>query len=275
MKIVVVQEGEYGKRLVDYLEKTMPEDSRLVLFTGEAGLKDWKETADYYLLAEELSEEFLSEEKKIHPGKIMILGDDRKEGVFCRSDTPDKLVRLLTEQKEENVQEEAYLTLLFSPVYIENLSEIAFRFMKQKGLYLGMEDLGSGDGADMGDLSYYIHLREEEILERLSAMVRKTEEGYLLDSPDMYFYLRELTMEDYQWFFHKLRDERLYPEVVVGAGSGFLKKPEMLALFDRIILVDSVASAAQHRFCKRLMKLVSDGYYAQGIEIRTIDKTNY
>ena len=107
MKIVVVQAGEYGRRLVNFLEKNMPEDSRFVLFSNESGLKEWKEKADYYLLAEELPEEFLSAEKAAHPDKVMVLSDDRKQEVFCRSDTPDKLVRLITEQKEAVVREEA------------------------------------------------------------------------------------------------------------------------------------------------------------------------
>ena len=59
----------------------------------------------------------------------------------------------------------------------------------------------------MGDLCYYIHLREEHVMDRMRDMLVREEDIEVLHPPDMYFYLRELTKEDYIWFFDKVRKE--------------------------------------------------------------------
>ena len=82
---------------------------------------------------------------------------------------------------------------------------------------MGAEDLGYKgidseyeESGDMGDLCYYIHLREENILDILQDMLIPKEEVQVLHSPDLYFYLRELTKEDYAWFFDKIKKESPY-----------------------------------------------------------------
>ncbi len=45
----------------------------------------------------------------------------------------------------------------------------------------------------MGDLCYYIHLREEHVMDRMRDMLVREEDIEVLHPPDMYFYLRELT----------------------------------------------------------------------------------
>ena len=71
------------------------------------------------------------------------------------------------------------LTMIYSPVYEEKLKEIARSFMKEGDVYIGAEDLGYkenisayGQGSDMGDLCYYIHLREEHVMDRMRDMLR-------------------------------------------------------------------------------------------------------
>lgn len=61
---------------------------------------------------------------------------------------------------------------------------------------MGAEDLGYKgidseyeESGDMGDLCYYIHLREENILDILQDMLIPKEEVQVLHSPDLYFYL--------------------------------------------------------------------------------------
>ena len=113
------------------------------------------------------------------------------------------------------------------------------------------------EGGDMGDLCYYIHLREENILDILQDMLIPKEEVQVLHSPDLYFYLRELTKEDYAWFFDKIKKESPYREVFWGAGNCFVAYVDMLSFFDQVILIDSRKNPRQSIFCDRLERVLN------------------
>ena len=113
------------------------------------------------------------------------------------------------------------------------------------------------EGGDMGDLCYYIHLREENILDILQDMLIPKEEVQVLHSPDLYFYLRELTKEDYAWFFDKIKKESPYREVFWGAGNCFVANVDMLRFFDQVILIDSRKNPRQSIFCDRLERVLN------------------
>lgn len=270
--IIIGEEGEYGKRLVRYLELHLSSAVRVYHFTTVEGLDSFKEEAEIYLLDERFFEE-LSEEKQkfLKQKRVILLTWREEEGSFCKYHNPQKLLELLSGFTEYNSDssdlatelEDAptRLTIVYSPVYEEGLEQIARSFMSSGDVYLGAEDLGyKGDsayeeGGDMGDLCYYIHLREENILDILQDMLIPNEEIQVLHSPDIYFYLRELTKEDYAWFFDKIKKESPYKEVFWGAGNGFVANIDMLRFFDRIILIDSRKNLRQNVFCDRLERV--------------------
>ena len=270
--IIIGEEGEYGKRLVRYLELHLSSAVRVYHFTTVEGLDSFKEEAEIYLLDERFFEE-LSEEKQkfLKQKRVILLTWREEEGSFCKYHNPQKLLELLSGFTEYNSDssdlatelEDAptRLTIVYSPVYEEGLEQIARSFMSSGDVYLGAEDLGyKGDsayeeGGDMGDLCYYIHLREENILDILQDMLIPNEEIQVLYSPDIYFYLRELTKEDYAWFFDKIKKESPYREVFWGAGNGFVANIDMLRFFDRIILIDSRKNLRQNVFCDRLERI--------------------
>ena len=270
--IIIGEEGEYGKRLVRYLELHLSSAVRVYHFTTVEGLDSFKEEAEIYLLDERFFEELSEEKQKFLKQKRVILLTWREEkGSFCKYHNPQKLLELLSGFTEYNSDssdlatelEDAptRLTIVYSPVYEEGLEQIARSFMSSGDVYLGAEDLGyKGDsayeeGGDMGDLCYYIHLREENILDILQDMLIPNEEIQVLHSPDIYFYLRELTKEDYAWFFDKIKKESPYREVFWGAGNGFVANIDMLRFFDRIILIDSRKNLRQNVFCDRLERV--------------------
>lgn len=270
--IIIGEEGEYGKRLVRYLELHLSSAVRVYHFTTVEGLDSFKEEAEIYLLDERFFEELSEEKQKFLKQKRMILLTWREEqGSFCKYHNPQKLLELLSGFTEYNSDSSdlaaelkdapTKLTIVYSPVYEECLEQIARSFMSSGDVYLGAEDLGyKGDsayeeGGDMGDLCYYIHLREENILDILQDMLIPNEEIQVLHSPDIYFYLRELTKEDYAWFFDKIKKESPYREVFWGAGNGFVANIDMLRFFDRIILIDSRKNLRQNVFCDRLERV--------------------
>ncbi len=231
--IIIGEAGEYGKRLVRYLEIHLSSAVRVYHFTTAEGMVSFKEEAEIYLLDERFFKELSEEKQKFLKQKKLILLTWREEqGSFCKYDNPQKLLDMLSDFTDYNSDlsdlaaelkdTPTKLTIVYSPVYDEYLEQIARSFMSLGDVYMGAEDLGYkgidseyGEGGDMGDLCYYIHLREENILDILQDMLIPKEEVQVLHSPDLYFYLRELTKEDYAWFFDKIREE-----VPIGKCSG-------------------------------------------------------
>ena len=229
--IIIGEAGEYGKRLVRYLEIHLSSAVRVYHFTTAEGMVSFKEEAEIYLLDERFFKELSEEKQKFLKQKKLILLTWREEqGSFCKYDNPQKLLDMLSDFTDYNSDlsdlaaelkdTPTKLTIVYSPVYDEYLEQIARSFMSLGDVYMGAEDLGYkgidseyGEGDDMGDLCYYIHLREENILDILQDMLIPKEEVQVLHSPDLYFYLRELTKEDYAWFFDKIKKESPYREL--------------------------------------------------------------
>lgn len=270
--IIVGEKGEYGNRLVRYLENHLPASARIRRFTGAQHFVCGREEGECYLFDELFYEELSEEQKSILSGKekVILLSLEEKEGYFCKFHNPAELLeRMQLPCVRENAaygtgsDRERMFSVIYSPIFEENLRDMAREFMEPGDLYLGVEDLGvSGKNcADMGDLCYYIHLREENILKILGEMVSEENGIIFLDSPDMYFYLRELTREDYQWFFDQLKKESVYGDVVLGAGNGFINNPGVFRQFDRVILVDSRDNARQTLFCDHIEHILREDFF--------------
>ena len=274
--ISVVEQGEYGRRLVRYLENHLSPSFHIYYFTSIQTMFSMKEESALYLLGEEFYKE-LQEQKAdffMDNRRIILLTWKEEEKGFCRYHNPEELLEQLEAvlgKKEHGSHpggraswESTQLTAVYSPVYEDRLIDITEGFMQPEDLYLGVEDIGyreeevdSEEKGDMGDLCYYIHLREENILNILEEMIVNRKNKRIIYSPDMYFYLRELTREDYKWFFTKLKEAKQYREVFFGAGNGFIANPEILHYFDRVILVDSRENLRQNVFCNRLEQILS------------------
>ena len=273
--IIIGEAGEYGKRLVRYLEIHLSSAVRVYHFTTAEGMVSFKEEAEIYLLDERFFKELSEEKQKFLKQKKLILLTWREEqGSFCKYDNPQKLLDMLSDFTDYNSDlsdlaaelkdTPTKLTIVYSPVYDEYLEQIARSFMSSGDVYMGAEDLGYKgidseyeESGDMGDLCYYIHLREENILDILQDMLIPKEEVQVLHSPDLYFYLRELTKEDYAWFFDKIKKESPYREVFWGAGNCFVANVDMLRFFDQIILIDSRKNPRQSIFCDRLERVLN------------------
>ncbi len=272
--IIIGEEGEYGRRLVRYLENHLPPSMHVYQFTTMEGVLSFEEKADIYLLEERFFGRLSDEEKELisrERSHLILLTCKEREDGFCKYHNPGKLLdkikeilskeNALPETGDEDEYSSTKITMIYSPIYEENLLKIAKAIMKPGDLYLGAEDLGyqvntSTNSGDMGDLCYYIHLREENILALLEDMLIEEEDKKILHSPDMYFYLRELTEEDYIWFFDKVKREGHYKEVFWGAGNGFVANLDIIRYFDQTILIDSKKNVRQNLFCDRLEQIM-------------------
>lgn len=261
--IAVAAEGEYARRLVRFLERHVPPGMCVHHFSSVERFCDGVERPDVLLFSEAFYAALPEARREELAGtfRLFLTREEREDG-FCIYDRPglllDKILALGesggdADSPPEGRHSPATLVAVYSPVYDPALSEIARSLMAPGDLYLGVEDLGSdaGDGHTMAELCYYIHLREERILEIMEELLGEDAGRFFLPSPDLYFYLRELGEADYRWFFGKLAGSR-YEAVYFGMGSGFVSAPEVLLAFDRLILVDERENAKRHVFCERM-----------------------
>lgn len=264
--IAVAEGNEFGRRLVRYLENHVPPSVRVYHYTTQDALLSMKGDADYYLLDPSLAPVGdLSADHEDKKPNCILLTDEKQEGAFCRTDPPAILLDMmgisadLQGAAEKNVLKPCRITAIYSPVYEERLTTIAMTLMKEGDLYLGLEDLGpdSGHQANVGDLCYYIHLRDDHILDTMEELCDHSAGIFRLDSPDLFFCLKELTLEDYRWFFDRLRMSRRFAGVFLGIGNSIIANPAMFELFDCVLLLDSVERERQHALCARLKQALT------------------
>ena len=271
------QYEEYGRRLVRYLESHWKGPLRIFRHTQPQSLLQ-TEVADCYLLGEEYREAILGDEEvsgfyrhKEVQNREIVISNSEKKGCFCRYHAPAELISLIYDKIPEHSAEMGFrrdtmvpdcqITGIFSPVFHSGLKRIATSYMHSGDLYLGMDDMNDfhEPGGNMGDLCYFILLKDEEILHHIKEIAEEFQEMYFVEAPEVYFDLLELRDEEYQWFFDRLRREKEYPEVFVGIGCGVLGQGEMLQFFDRIILLDSREDRYQHAFCNHMEKAIQAG----------------
>ena len=277
--IAVGEGGEYGRRLVRYLERHVPASVRIYHYTRPEALSSKKERADYYILDPAFQREGGQDfPEEIRENSIILTDEDREcsdqeeQVFFSRIRPPAELLDLMGLSGPdgsgwmEDRLTECRITALYSPVYESQLMKMAMTMMDKGDLYLGFEDLGPGSGhqTDVGDLCYYIHIRDDHILDNMEDLCDRSTGIFLLDSPDLFFCLKELTAEDYRWFFDRLRESRRYAAVYAGVGNVFLSDPRVLDLFDSILLVDSLDRDRQHALCGR----VKNALQAESIDFR-------
>lgn len=268
--IIIGEEGEYGRRLRNYLETHWEGSLRLHSYSKPETVRTSKEEADCWLLDEEFFRR-LQEERQLSPDfmrRCILLSDEEKEGCFCRYHPPAVLMKMLREKQGTEAQSqtgflsETTVTAVYSPIFDPELSMIITSRMKPGDLYLGMEDVGAAvpEKGDMGDLCYYIGLQSGEIMDRVKETAWENNGIWYVNSPELYFDLLELSPDEYQWFFQCLRDCGDYGNVYVGLGSGILAVLPLNGLFDRFILIDSSRNDRQHTSCGSLERVfLSEG----------------
>lgn len=274
-------EGEYGRRLVRYLEKHMGSEVRLVHYTKPDQWPATDSGKDLAVMTNSFYESLDDQTRDLLASDRMIwIGDTQEEDGYCRFHPPEELRTMLCRKIGSRVPltggrgEDYRITGVFSPVYQEKLCGLVRTWMQPGDLYLGMEDLGSlmeesdseRDGVldqkgHMGDLCYYIHLKDPGLVSRIGELSIHEEEGYeILPSPLIFLSLVEISSEDYRWFFDQLRSSSDYSHIYVGLGSGMFAFDGILPCFDRLILLGSRYDSKLRKACDLFLRAIQAGY---------------
>ncbi len=279
-KIFMGEEKEYARRLTNYLLGHLPADMQLQTFTSPEILIREEEIADLYLLGEDFYEKIMELTEDFSERNIILISSYETAEGFSRLDPPYKLVKQICDFRERQDpflrghSESCHLVALYAPFPDIDLRRWIWREMDAGDLYLGLQDLGEAEEAlpsekrdDMGSLCYYIHLHEEEILDKMTKMLRREEGKYFLDSPSWFFDFLGLQEEDYRWFFHTLKEGAGFSEIYVGLGNNAIPSLEYFSIFDRVILLDCPENERVHRFCGRFVRTALEEGYLQEASI--------
>ena len=313
-KIFIGDEKEYARRLTNYLLGHLPADMQLQSFTGPEILVQEEENADLYLLGEDFYEEVMELVPDFSQRDILLIHNQQAEDGFSRLDPPRKLVRQICDFRSSHDPAwgkhsgPCHLVALYAPFPDISLRRWIWKEMEAGALYLGLQDMGETEipmpsgrrerrdypvgirrlagkdfdaeseeaVPDMGSLCYYIHLHDEDILDKMKKMIHREEGKYFLDSPPWFFDFLGLQEEDYRWFFHTLREDSGFSRIYVGLGNNAIPSLEYLSLFDRMILLDSPGREKIHRFCARFVKTaLEEGYLPESsIEVKDGSETD-
>jgi hypothetical protein len=98
----------------------------------------------------------------------------------------------------------------------------------------------------------------------------------MLRSPFLFQDIRQISVEDYAWFFENLRKDPVFPSVIVDLGTGCLPDFEMFDFFDQIyvpILDGSVETAKLRKFWNLLQEI--DGSVSDRFRILRVPRKNW
>lgn len=287
-KIAICDEPEYNRRLSAFLTRSMPADVMIYTFSSADLLKRQKEEIDLYVMGDAFYKEVESTWKqgeRMRKDQIIFIRDFYEDGSYCRWHSPvflaemiEERLALLSSQPLMEKNESVRITAIYSP-YPVNLKNWVWSHMEPGDLFLGFEDLGLGkeeepydlSSKNMGDLCYYIPLREGNIMSILQNVAVCQEGKYYVDSPSWYFDLQGLKEEDYHWFLEEIRKSAAYSHIYVGLGNVAVPSLSFFRMFDDVLLVDHPRNPQIHDFLERLASVSVEEGYMRSEQIQLMD----
>lgn len=213
------------------------------------------------------SEEF--DVGQIEEKVIRLCKEDGKEGIYKyqpASDIIREIQNFLEKEyhikKIEYTQEDMQCRMIgvYSPIGRSGKTNLALALAKETGsLYIGMEDYSNlvEGRTTMSDFCYWIRKKEEMIVRKVEEYTIMEDEVAKLVSPLTYMDLKELTVEEYAWFFEKLKQCGKFHKIVVDIGSGSLCSYSFLALFHQVFVpILSDISSEKERHFRRVLQFV-------------------
>lgn len=153
---------------------------------------------------------------------------------------------------------------VYSPLGRSGKTSFALSYAREHSFfYLGMEDYGlAGESENtMGEILYYIRSRKEKLTDMMLEISELWQNVRLLKSPPLFQDVKQLSFEDYRWFFQQIRAEENFPSCIIDFGTGCLPDFEIFTLFDRIyvpVLDGSVESEKLKVFWNLLFEIYGE-----------------
>lgn len=259
-------EEEYAVRLMNYINGQSTYGILVLAFTKEDRFREYLEnnSFDLALITEEFADEF--EIQQIEEKVICLCKEEAKEGIYKYQPASEIIAKIqMILEKEYQVKNfemkgetaQCKMIGIYSPIGRSGKTNLALAMAKEKGsLYIGMEEYsGLIEGrTTMSDFCYWIRKKEEMIVRKVEEQMIVEDEVCKLVSPLTYMDLKELTVDEYAWFFDKLKSCGKFRKIVVDIGLGSLCSYSFLSLFHQIFvpIIPEISSEKERHFKKVL-----------------------
>ncbi len=258
-------EEEYAVRLMNYMNGQTTYGILALAFTNEDRFREYLEnnSLDLALMAEEFEGRQM-EDKVVHLCK-----EEGREGIYKYQPASEIIAKIqMILEKENRVKNfdvkgeiaQCKMIGIYSPIGRSGKTSFALAMAKEKGsLYIGMEeysDLVEGR-TTMSDFCYWIRKKEEMIVRKVEEQMVVEDEVCKLVSPLTYMDLKELTVDEYAWFFDKLKTSGKFRKIVVDIGVGSLCSYSFLSLFHQVFIPTlPEISPEKERHFKKVLQFV-------------------
>lgn len=285
-------EEEYAIRLMNYINGQSIYGILTLAFTQIDRFKEYLDnhSFDLALIAKEIVQEFGNElgleqmgEKVVHLCK-----EESEEGIYKYQPASEIIVELQKmlekeyqikqfETKEE--QTECKMIGVYSPIGRSGKTNLALAMAKERGsLYIGMEEYSNlTEGrTTMSDFCYWIRKKEEMIIKKVEEQMIIEDEIWKLLSPLTYLDLKELTVDEYAWFFGQLKSSGKFRKIVVDIGCGSLCNYSFFALFHQIFvpILPEISSQKERHF-KKVLQFVGLEKSSTRFEYIVVPRENF
>lgn len=166
-----------------------------------------------------------------------------REGIYLYQPADriyEEMLRWMTKEQicsELPERNEKYIFAVYSPLGRSGKTSFALAYAKKFSFfYIGMEDYGLPGESEhnMSEILYHICNHKGRIAQIVQESSETWQEIQMLRAPILFQDLKQLSVQDYEWFFQQLRMEEKFPSVIVDLGTGCLSDFEMFTLFDKV-----------------------------------------
>lgn len=278
--IIYDQETEYAHALMNYMNEQTTGSFFAIAFSEE---EEWRqycekriEEIDVLVVCEEKKEEVKQWNEEIPILWLHEREGEQKEDSIYKYQSAEQVVQCVLERldkeeqrekrREEKVekqqdQNDIAIYAVYSPIGRcgkTNLAKALCSYHEGEALYVGMEEYGENreEVGMMQDFLYEVKVHSNELHTFLDTLQADTMKMSMIHSPACYLDLRQLSIEDIQWFLLQLKEKQKYQVIVFDIGTGSLFDFMIFSLFDRIFLptLDEECSKQKEQYFLNFLK---------------------
>lgn len=224
------KDHQYGKRLMEYLNHQKDFPMTASFTSDEEMFFKQEQEGDFECLV-------LAEETDYHGDfpVCRIGANESMGGMYCQSAKEIAAGIYHCLNVSPQIENERILGV-YSPIPRLEISAFARNMAASNGwIYFGMQPYGHFEEDETDDLLlFYIKEHKEDIIEYFMKHQKKFDGCVGFAGASCYLDYRELSMQDYEWFFEKLREAGIY--IIFDIGIASPPDLKFFGLFDRIFL---------------------------------------
>ena len=224
------KDHQYGKRLMEYLNHQKDFPMTASFTSDEEMFFKQEQEGDFECLV-------LAEETDYHGDfpVCRIGANESMGGMYCQSAKEIAAGIYHCLNVSPQIENERIYGV-YSPIPRLEISEFARNMAASNGwIYFGMQPYGHFEEDETDDhLLFYIKEHKEDIVLYFMEHQKKFDGCVGFAGASCYLDYRELSMQDYEWFFEKLRETGIY--IVFDIGIASPPDLKFFGLFDRIFL---------------------------------------